>query len=147
MLYELTYESVAKDGLPMVDIDELLETSRENNTESDITGCLVYYNRRFIQILEGSQQAVQTLYQKIKKDKRHDQVRVIAENAVEKRTFPEWGMACFPLDENNVSCSELEQFRRNLKLLADFSRPESVTSILFWVKVKSLMAEPPGFPL
>ncbi|MGB6150788.1 MAG: hypothetical protein WBG48_02250, partial [Pricia sp.] len=61
--------------------------------------------------------------------------------------FPEWGMAYFPVDENDVTRSELEQFRRNLKLLADFSKPESVTSILFWVKVKSLLAEPPGFPM
>lgn len=147
MLYELTYESVAKDGLSTFNINELLKISRANNTVNDISGCLVYYNRRFIQILEGSQEAVQKLYQKIKKDKRHTQVRVMAENPIEKRTFPEWGMAYFPVDENDVTRSELEQFRRNLKLLADFSKPESVTSILFWVKVKSLLAEPPGFPM
>lgn len=147
MIYELAYESVAKKGLPTTDIDEILETSRVRNSKSGITGCLVYYNRRFIQVLEGDQHAIQELYQKIKKDDRHRQVRIIAENAVEKRTFPEWGMAYFPIDQNNYSRSELEQFRRNLKLLADFSKPESVTSILFWVKVKSLLAEPPGFPL
>ncbi len=147
MIYELVYESVGKKGLPIADIDEILETSRTRNAENGITGCLVYYNRRFIQILEGNQQAVQECYQKIKKDDRHRQVRIIAENAVEKRTFPEWGMAYFPIGENNVSRSELEQLRRNLKLLADFSKPESVSSILFWVKVKSLLAEPPGFPL
>ena len=147
MIYELAYESIAKGGLSAVDIDEILETSRAKNSECGITGCLVYYNRRFIQFLEGNQQTVQELYQKIKKDDRHRQVRIIAENAVEKRTFPEWGMAYFPIDQNNFSHSELEQFRRNLKLLADFSKPKSVTSILFWVKVKSLLAEPPGFPL
>ena len=147
MLYELTYESVAIKGMPNLDIDELLEVSRTRNSEIGITGCLVYYNQRFIQILEGDREAVQQLYKKIENDGRHTDVRVIAENAVESRTFPEWGMAYFPIDEDNVSRSELEQFRRNLKLLADFSKPESVSSILFWVKVKSLMAEPPGFPL
>lgn len=147
MIYELTYESVAKKGLTTDDIEAILETSIARNSESGITGCLVYYNRRFIQILEGTRQAIQELYQKIEKDDRHSKVRIIAENAVEKRTFPEWGMAYFPIDKDKVSRSELEQFRRNLKLLADFSKPESVTSILFWVKVKSLLAEPPGFPL
>ncbi|WP_373519005.1 BLUF domain-containing protein [Pricia sp.] len=147
MIYELTYESVAKKGLLTAEIDEILVTSRARNAKSGITGCLVYYNRRFIQILEGNQRTIQELYQKIENDDRHVQVRIIAENAVEKRTFPDWGMAYFPIDEGSVSRSELEQFRRNLKLLADFSKPESVTSILFWVKVKSLMAEPPGFPL
>ena len=146
-MYELTYESVAKKGLPELDIDEILISSRSKNVENGITGCLVYYNRRFIQILEGNQNTVQKLYEKIKNDKRHEKVRVIAENAIDERTFPEWGMAYFPIDESSVSQGELEQFRRNLKLLADFSNPKSVTSILFWVKVKSLMAEPPGFPL
>ncbi len=147
MIYELAYESVAKRGLPAADIDDILETSRARNSESGITGCLVYYNRRFIQVLEGNQQALQELYQKIKNDDRHRHVRIIAENAIEKRTFSEWGMAYFPIDSNNFSLSELEQFRRNLRLLADFSKPQSVTSILFWVKVKSLLAEPPGFPI
>jgi len=144
MIYELTYESVAKRGLRAADIDAILETSRARNVERGITGCLVYYNRRFIQILEGHQQTLQECYQKIQKDDRHRQVRIIAENTVEKRTFPEWGMAYFPIDENHVNRSELEQFRRNLRLLADFSKPESVSSILFWVKVKALLAEPPG---
>lgn len=147
MIYELTYESVARKDLLAADIDEILETSRLRNGQMGITGCLVYYNRRFIQILEGDQQVLQELYQKIEKDNRHRQVRIIAENRLVKRTFPEWGMAYFPLDESNVSKSELEQFRRNLRLLADFSKPESVSSILFWVKVKSLLAEPPGYPL
>ncbi|SDF20905.1 Sensors of blue-light using FAD [Pricia antarctica] len=144
MIYELTYESVAKKGLLAADVHAILETSRARNVERGITGCLVYYNRRFIQILEGNQQTLQECYQKIQKDSRHRQVRIIAENAVEKRTFSEWGMAYFPIDENNVNHSELEQFRRNLKLLADFSKPESLSSILFWVKVKALLAEPPG---
>ncbi len=147
MVYELTYESVARLDLLTSDIDEILKTSRARNRQSGITGCLVYYNRRFIQILEGDKQAVQELYKKIEKDNRHRQVRIIAENPVVNRTFPEWGMMYFPLDERNVSRNELEQFRRNLKLLGDFLKPKSVSSILFWVKVKSLLAEPPGFPL
>ncbi len=147
MVYELTFESVARLDLLTADIDEILKTSRARNGQNGITGCLVYYNRRFIQILEGDQLVLQELYKKIEKDNRHRQVRIIAENPVVKRTFPECGMMYFPLDASNVSRSELEQFRRNLRLLADFSKPESVSSILFWVKVKSLLAEPPGFPL
>ncbi|HEA21367.1 hypothetical protein LCGC14_0708390 [marine sediment metagenome] len=147
MIYELTYESVAEDDVSIDEINKILTASRANNKHIDITGCLVYYNRRFIQILEGTKEKVLDLYNKIEKDSRHREVRIIAENPTGERTFPEWGMAYFPIDDNFVSRSELEQFRRNLKLLADFSSPKSVTSILFWVKVKSLMAEPPGYPL
>jgi hypothetical protein len=74
-------------------------------------------------------------------------MRLIAENFSEKRTFPKWGMAYFSVEENAINQIELEQLRRNLKLLAEFSKPVSVASILFWVKVNSLMAEVPGFEI
>ena len=147
MLYELSYESVSRPDISTSVIDGILETSRENNAALNVTGCLISYNGRFIQLLEGEKQTVKDLYEKIRRDKRHNDVRLIGENIAKERTFPKWGMAYFPIDENHVSGNELEQFRRNLKLLADFSNPSSVTSILFWVKVKALLAEPPRFDL
>lgn len=144
-MYELTYESVAKIGLTTVDIEEILKTSRTNNADNGVTGCLIYYNNKFIQILEGTQQAVRETYNKIKIDRRHSEVRLIAENATDEKTFPQWGMAYSPIDEKNSSPSESDQFRKNLALLADFSKPVSVSTILFWKKVKILVDELPAF--
>lgn len=146
-MYELTFESFSKKGLTSAEMDELLETSRMINDKNEVTGCLIHYNRRFIQILEGNQKAVQETFQRISQDKRYKKVRLIAENPSEKRNFPKWGMAYFPVEEKATGKSELEQLRRNLKLLGDFSKPISVASILFWVKVNSLMAEAPGFEI
>lgn len=146
-MFELTYESCSKKGLTSAELDGILETSRSINDKNEVTGCLIHYNRRFIQILEGNQKAVQETFQRISQDKRHKKMRLIAENFSEKRTFPKWGMAYFSVEENAINQIELEQLRRNLKLLAEFSKPVSVASILFWVKVNSLMAEVPGFEI
>jgi hypothetical protein len=143
-MYELTYESVAMDGLSSMDIEEILKVSRCRNTDNNVTGCLIYYNRRFIQILEGDEEAVKETYASIKSDRRHKEIHLIAENETQERTFPQWGMAYFPINERATGKYELEQFRRNLKLLADFSSPATVTTILFWKKVRLLISENPS---
>ncbi|WP_339708718.1 BLUF domain-containing protein [uncultured Kriegella sp.] len=142
-MFELTYESQAIDKLTSVDIANILEEARSFNDGHDITGCLVFYNKKFIQILEGKRQEVQELYAKIKKDKRHGEVKLVSEDTIEERTFPKWGMAYYPISDENMSKSELQQFRANLKLLADFAQPTSATTLLFWKKVKLLVLESP----
>jgi len=144
-MYELTYQSEAKKKVTQKDIKEILESARRHNKINGVTGCLIYYNRRFIQIIEGSKAAVQETYQRICEDRRHKEIQLIAENSTAERTFPEWGMAYFPIDEGKINTNELKQFRNNINLLAGFSRPSKVSGIMFWVKVKALLAEPPGF--
>lgn len=146
-MYELTYESVASDGTKSTDIEQILETSRSDNGASGVTGCLIFYNGKFIQILEGEEDKVREIYGKIRSDKRHRNVRLIAENAMKERTFSEWGMAYFPIDEEYIGRADLEQFRRNLKLLGDFSRRTTVTTILFWKKVHLLVSEKSTYSL
>lgn len=142
-MFELTYESQAIDKLTSVDIENILQEARSFNDGHNITGCLVFYNKKFIQILEGKRQEVQALYTKIKKDKRHGQVKLVSEDTIEERTFPQWGMAYYPINDEDISETELQQFRGNLRLLADFAQPTSATTLLFWKKVKLLILESP----
>ena len=143
VMFELTYESQAIDKLTSADIEEILQEARSFNDLHELTGCLVFYNRKFIQILEGEHQTVQEIYSKIKKDERHTHVRLISEDIIEERTFPKWGMAYYPINDENINETELQQFRRNLGLLADFAKPTSATTLLFWKKVKLLILESP----
>ncbi|MDF4220796.1 MULTISPECIES: BLUF domain-containing protein [Maribacter] len=142
-MYTLTYESVATKKLKTVEMEELLENARANNERDDITGCLIYYKGGFVQLLEGSKKNITELYDKIKKDPRHTNVTLFSDDEISKRTFPNWGMAYYPIDENNTSKYEYEQFKRNLTLLADLVTPTNVTSKQFWKKIKTMVAEPP----
>lgn len=74
---------------------DLLRVSRTNNAEHGLTGALVLYEykQRFAQCLEGSEEAVMGLYEKIKVDQRHDNVQIHHADAAPARLFSRWAMA------------------------------------------------------
>ena len=143
MVYTLTYESVVADKMDNNDMALLLEQSRNNNKRDGITGCLIYYRGGFIQVLEGEKSKVLATYEKIKVDQRHKEVHMFSEDHNVERSFPNWGMAYYPIDASNTSQSEFEQFERNLLLLADFTEPKHLTAKLFWDRTKFLISNPP----
>lgn len=121
----------------------LLEKSRESNAQNNITGCLIAYMGRFIQVLEGDKTVVQTLFEKIKADERHTNVVAFSEDDIDSRTFSGWGMAYYPVDDKEPNKNEFEQFKRNLLLLADLSNTTNATALTFWKRMKFLISNPP----
>jgi len=76
--------------------------SQINNTKERITGILLSCGGIFFQILEGDDDQVDLLYEKILKDDRHDQIVCLAsELNITERSFPEWSMKVIRLDKNN----------------------------------------------
>lgn len=92
-MYELLYCSSARQDLTNDDINAILQTSRRWNTEFNITGCLLYYDKQFLQILEGNKKIVKQLFSMIQLDDRHSGIVLLAENEKEKRFFVDWNMA------------------------------------------------------
>jgi len=137
LYYQITYISDSLSNTTSTIIDEILETSRINNNKANITGCLIYYNNKFIQLLEGDEESVLNLIAKIKKDNRHKNFETISASPSEKRSFAGWGMAFYPIDDKNTSVQELEQFKNNIKLLIDISTPKTFTENVFWQEIKS----------
>ncbi len=92
-MYELLYCSSASQDLTSDDITEILNTSQKHNSEREITGCLLYFDKQFIQIIEGEKKPVRQLYANIEKDIRHENVILLKENEKEERFFNHWSMA------------------------------------------------------
>jgi len=67
----LLYISTARSILDASELEELLSKSRAANTKADLTGLLVVGGRRFLQVLEGPDEAVIRTYERIKSDPRH----------------------------------------------------------------------------
>lgn len=90
---------------PMSDDDlyEILDQSKRNNAPKDITGILLYRNGYFIQVLEGEENTVMKLYEKIGKDNRHRNVLMIEKAPIEERAFGEWTMGFRNLDKVDPS--------------------------------------------
>lgn len=98
-LYSLVYTSFAVTLLDESELEALLAHSRAANEQADITGMLLYRNGRFIQYLEGPEQAVRALLARISVDTRHTDVRVLVDTRPPARQFTEWTMGYEPVDE------------------------------------------------
>ena len=101
-LYFLIYVSIASDDLGREELLELLRVSRENNVRDDITGLLLYKDRRFMQLLEGSETAVCATYGRITRDPRHHDATVLLEGPTTERDFADWSMGFHDLDVDAV---------------------------------------------
>lgn len=92
-MYFLIYRSESNTVLDEKALMLLLTQSRERNKKLDITGMLVYFDNKFLQLLEGNEEDVEAVYQSIHKDKRHKDVTVLKKGSAEKRLFPGWTMS------------------------------------------------------
>ncbi|MBV9829294.1 MAG: BLUF domain-containing protein [Alphaproteobacteria bacterium] len=88
----LVYVSSATELLTEHELLELLRHSRRNNAELGITGLLLHIGGNFMQALEGPDEAVEALYNRIGADPRHRQVRTILRMASAHRMFSDWNM-------------------------------------------------------
>ena len=92
-MIQLVYVSTAASLVSIDEIDAILEASRRNNERSGVTGLLLYNGRRFLQALEGNQDAVERTYSRIKADPRHKSLAIVMSRDVDLRMFGDWSMA------------------------------------------------------
>ena len=104
-LNNLFYCSLAKEDISKDDILDILKCSRRNNEKIEITGILVYWKKtnQFLQLLEGEENVILNLYNKICMDKRHSLSRVIYQENILERGFKFWTMAFKSIDEIDTS--------------------------------------------
>lgn len=95
-MHHIIYLSCAVAPLTSAQLQALLTLARRRNTELAITGVLFYANERFLQVLEGEEDAVRALYELIKRDPRHSSIIAYADKPITQRSFTEWAMAFQP---------------------------------------------------
>lgn len=103
MLYELIYRSTAKPGTTAQDLEDILKTARDFNRANNITGCLLYHDGQFLQILEGDFQVLLDLYDRIKRDPRHREFLLLHMKETSQRIYSNWTMAFKSLNRNQLS--------------------------------------------
>ena len=92
-MYSLIYRSIAKENFDKVLIYKMLSEARDFNATHGITGCLLYHKGQFIQLLEGDEREVISLFDRIRNDRRHVHVELLEEEEIVERIFSEWSMA------------------------------------------------------
>jgi diguanylate cyclase (GGDEF)-like protein len=91
-LYFLLYVSEAAKPMSGQQLDTLLHRTRANNTDAGITGCLLYEDEYFMQILEGERSKVLETFERIRASSLHTGVRVVIEGPARRRVFTHWSM-------------------------------------------------------
>ncbi len=85
------------------DLEDLLRTSRENNSRLGITGMLLYADGSFIQVIEGEEAAIDGLYKKISRDLRHKSSSILMRAEIKERSFAEWSMGFKRISKEDFS--------------------------------------------
>ncbi|AZQ64320.1 BLUF domain-containing protein [Flammeovirga pectinis] len=92
-MFCLCYVSTRNDVLDDNILKDILMHSRAKNINLKLTGLLVLLENKFIQILEGEETDVLSLYSKIKMDHRHKAVQKLYSGYIQERNFKNWAMA------------------------------------------------------
>ena len=92
-MLQIAYISTAKGNVDQALLDSILRVSRRNNAAAGLTGLLVSGGRRFLQVLEGPDQAVLATYARIQADPRHRAFVLVTCQGISERGFGDWSMA------------------------------------------------------
>jgi hypothetical protein len=101
-MFFMVYTSSAVTPFTRSELTDLLEKSRVNNAALDISGMLLYKDGNFMQVLEGDEVAVRTLYDKVARDPRHRGLLVLLQGTLTERQFPDWSMGFRDLNAADV---------------------------------------------
>ncbi|MET0137514.1 MAG: BLUF domain-containing protein [Sphingobium sp.] len=88
----LLYISTARYPMRPSELEELLAIARKANAAVGVTGLLVVGGRRFLQVLEGPEDAVTATYERIARDPRHFALVKLHDKPIAERSFEAWAM-------------------------------------------------------
>ena len=99
---QLVYISQATRKMSLEDLNSIQGVAKTNNAPIDVTGSLFYNGGWFLQVLEGAPATLKGLYQKIEKDPRHKNSRILHNEPAKFRTFGRWSMGMTNLENRQA---------------------------------------------
>ncbi|MGD1877520.1 MAG: BLUF domain-containing protein [Kiloniellaceae bacterium] len=91
-VHRLMYTSTSREFMSDEDLAKLLERARCWNEANGITGMLIYVDGHFLQIVEGAEQDIAAVSQRIFADSQHFAIIRLMEGTTPRRVFSDWSM-------------------------------------------------------
>jgi methylmalonyl-CoA mutase cobalamin-binding subunit len=91
-LANLIYRSEATQNFDSGRFDQIMDVAVARNAREGLTGTLVYDQGRFMQWLEGPQEALDRVLGSIRVDSRHTGLEVLRARPIRERAFSDWRM-------------------------------------------------------
>lgn len=121
-------------------LNDISETAVERNHADDITGILCYGNGYFFQCVEGSEQALTNLKNRLLIDDRHKELEILDFSEITERRFVSWSLRSITLERWMTKDPELkplmpfkpytwksDQWRKFLDILQDYYEKQNRT--------------------
>ncbi|NDI86403.1 BLUF domain-containing protein [Undibacterium crateris] len=142
-LYALAYISTATERLSTPEaIDALLVDARAFNRKCDVTGVLLHNDGSFFQYLEGSKDAVDLVYERIRRSFSHRNICELVSEPILLRHFSSWSMGFAEGTASELKAiaqAHWNHERRNLKGASHVS-PGLKLLLHFWQNSKRCVA-------
>ncbi|WP_284123891.1 BLUF domain-containing protein [Parerythrobacter aestuarii] len=102
------------------DLEDILQAAKDNNVDIGVTGILLFNGQNFLQVLEGSDEMLDALVDRIEVDPRHSGLVVMSDLDISERCFPDWSMQLVRLS------SSVEQRKEELSAVLPASLDDTV---------------------
>lgn len=102
-VFQLFYVSSAVPGCSEDQIDSMLKKAREYNKSQGLTGILLFRGGIFLQLLEGDEEKVNRLYEKIAANSLHRNLVKIFAKGGNPPIFSDWSMAYREVSDVDVA--------------------------------------------
>ena len=128
----LTYVSREVGKIGAEAIAALGKRAAKANSEIGVTGVLIYSGGIFYQVIEGPEEKIDSLFERISQDKRHIDVSCIEVEAdLEERRYPDWSMRSINLDVESAQMLQpirelLSTLTKSREVLAQYTQPSVV---------------------
>jgi hypothetical protein len=113
-VFQLVYISRATRPLDDAELGRLATDAARFNAGHAITGLLLHDGARFIQALEGQRAFVETVMERIARDRRHDSIVFIERRPVPARQFGTWAMDVRRIHDMNGAHAFLTDLKQTL---------------------------------
>ena len=91
-------------------LNDIAEVAIERNQADNITGILCYGNGYFFQCVEGSEQALTNLKNRLLVDDRHKDLKILDFSAIAERRFVGWSLRSITLERWMMNEPKLKSF-------------------------------------
>lgn len=129
MRYAISYVSTASEKLTDIEIEKVLDFSKNWNNDHNITGILLFSEGNFFQVLEDEKTILQDLFERISDDSRHFNVIRIFGKEIDDANFEGYSANFISID----SQFRKEDFGRYLNQV-DSLNPAIRTSVQYILK-------------
>lgn len=107
----IAYASEAVPDLSPDRLTAMVEDAARFNREAGITGVLLFDGRRFLQYIEGPQDALDVAFGRILGASSHREIVELARGRVGRRMFPYWSMRLLPADAHELNQAAYADWR------------------------------------